>query len=292
MPLGASITYGMGSSDNNGYRAELRSMLLSTTTNLPHAVSVNMVGSRRNGAMIDNDVEGWSGYRIDQVHAVAKASVPAWKPNLVLVNAGTNDAAQNHDVPHAGERMEQMLADVWALSPRATVLLSTLLLNTNEDTERNVVEINEQYAKLVEKLREEGRRIVLVDMHGPEGPLAEDLPDNTHPSNEGYRKMARLWYKGIEEASNMGFIQPPEAVDGLPDDGEVQYRRGADAKGGAVDAACHYLFGMGGACDSLLGVATGAVDFSSSGPSRMVGLGSGLGWIKVLALGWVVIYLL
>jgi hypothetical protein len=70
MPLGASITYGLKSSDGNGYRKYLRDRIVA------YGNDVNMVGSRRNGTMEDNDVEGWPGYIIDQVHDAAVTAVP------------------------------------------------------------------------------------------------------------------------------------------------------------------------------------------------------------------------
>ncbi|KAJ4289382.1 hypothetical protein N0V88_006861 [Collariella sp. IMI 366227] len=115
-PLGASITYGVGSSDGNGYRLPLRTALISAGN------VVNMVGSRQAGTMRDNDVEGWPGLRIEQVAEKAlgkgrglgeESVVGRWRPNVVLVNVGTNDAAQGYMVEGAGERMEGKMANVW-----------------------------------------------------------------------------------------------------------------------------------------------------------------------------------
>ena len=175
--------------------------------------------------MRDNDVEGWPGARIDQVHARAASPlntnnpVALWRPNVVLINAGTNDAVQSYAVDGAGTRMEDLIRDVWALSPRAVVLLSTLVLNKRPGTERNVVVINRQFRDLVKKLGGEGRRIVLADMHGDAGPGAADLSDDTHPNDVGYRKMADVWARGFVEASNKGWLLQPENVVGVPDVG-------------------------------------------------------------------------
>lgn len=221
MPLGASITYGQGSSDGNGYRGVLRARLIAGY----HGNAVNMVGSRRAGTMRDSDVEGWPGFRIAEVHAKARASVPAWKPNVVLVNAGTNDATQGWSVGSAGQRMEDMIRDLWAMSPRAVVVLSTLLVNTkNAESARNVAAINRQFGEVVKRLgggKQEGKRIVLVDMQGEDGPGREDLADDTHPNDEGYRKMANVWMKGLVAASDAGWLQAPEPVEGVPDDGDM-----------------------------------------------------------------------
>jgi lysophospholipase L1-like esterase len=178
-----------------------------------------MVGSQQHGAMTDNDNEGWPGYVIDQVYAKANDSVPQWKPNVILVNAGTNDCSQDNDIVHAGDRMRAMVEHLFEMSPRATVLLSSLIVNKDSNVEANVLAVNVQYRALAADLKARGRRLVFVDMHGPDGPLLEDMADSTHPNDEGYLKMGALWYKGLVDASKDGFIVAPEPVYGVPDDG-------------------------------------------------------------------------
>ncbi|KAL1595344.1 hypothetical protein SLS60_010035 [Paraconiothyrium brasiliense] len=58
MPLGASITEGVRSSDGNGYRKYLRDQLRWK------GWRVNMVGSKQNGNMADKDNEGMTDYQI------------------------------------------------------------------------------------------------------------------------------------------------------------------------------------------------------------------------------------
>jgi lysophospholipase L1-like esterase len=227
MPLGASITYGTASSDGNGYRAALRTQIISSSSSSTQN-KVNMVGSRQSGTMTDNDVEGWPGLRIEQVQAKARASVPVWKPNVVLINAGTNDALQGWNVSSAGSRMEDLVRGVWSDSPRAVVVLSTLLVNSGVEAERNVGLINRQYRELVARLMDgEGRRVVLAEMHGEKGPLVEDLADGTHPTDEGYRKMAEVWFEALVAASEAEWLVAPEPVEGVPDDGAAYVADGA-----------------------------------------------------------------
>jgi len=214
MPLGASITYGQGSSDGNGYRGPLRDQLVGAGN------IVNMVGSRPHGVMVDSEVEGWPGFRIEQVHEKAREAVPRYKPNVILVNVGTNDAVQNRNVSAAGERMEAMITDLFNMSPRAVVILSTLLVNKNPANERNVLAINQQFGALVPRLSDQGRRIILVDMHAADsGPLLQDLVDETHPGDVGYAKMAGTWLWGLSQVNNLGWLQRPEPIPGLPDSG-------------------------------------------------------------------------
>lgn len=218
MPLGASITWGQASSDGNGYRGVLRTILTSAGN------PVNMVGSQHHGSMADNDNEGWPGYVVDQVYAKANASVPTWKPNVILVNAGTNDCTQNKSIDHAGDRMLAMLEHLFVLSPRATILLSSLIVNKNSTVEERVLSVNDEYRTVAAALKAKGRRLVFVEMHGPDGPQLADMSDNTHPNDRGYKKMATLWYNGLVDASKAGLLEAPEPVDGVPDDGGVSAR--------------------------------------------------------------------
>ncbi|KAI1120810.1 carbohydrate esterase family 3 protein [Nemania abortiva] len=211
MPLGASITYGYTSNDGNGYRKFLRDMIVNNG-NL-----VNMVGSRRNGTMEDNDVEGWPGDIIDQVRAKANAALPKYKPNLVLLNVGTNDCTGNVDLANAGKRMSSLIDDIYKGSPRATIILSTLLVRSDASKQKCVVDLNNQFKTVAAAQRANGRRLVLVDMQPPAGPTTAQLVDGTHPTEAGYAKMATIWFNGIKVADDAKFLLTKEAISGNPD---------------------------------------------------------------------------
>ncbi|KAK8069124.1 GDSL-like Lipase/Acylhydrolase [Apiospora phragmitis] len=214
MPLGASITFGTASSDGNGYRQTLRNKI--TASGNP----VNMVGSHPNGTMKDNENEGWPGFVIDEVHDKSNQNVPITKPNLVLINAGTNDALQNRDVDNAGARITSMINDIFTQSPQATVVLSSLIPNANTDAQSRAVKINSQYDNVVNTLRGQGRRVVFANMQSAAGPTLGDLvQDGTHPTDAGYVKMANVWMDAIVQASLAGFLQKAEPLAGFPDDG-------------------------------------------------------------------------
>lgn len=141
-------------------------------------------------------------------------------PNLVLVNAGTNDAIQNIDIANAGSRMSSMINDVFLQSPQATVVLSTLTVNANADSQARTLQINEQYKQVVTDLQNVGFPIVLADMQSSNGPVLGDInPDGIHPNDTGYVKMSAIWLQAIAEADSRGFIRAAAPVDGIPDDG-------------------------------------------------------------------------
>ncbi|KAI1814450.1 carbohydrate esterase family 3 protein [Poronia punctata] len=211
MPLGASITWGLKSSDGNGYREYLRNEIVD------YGNEVNMVGSRRNGTMEDNDVEGWPGLIISQVHEKALSAVPKYKPNLILINVGTNDCSAKIETSKAGQRMTEMLDDIYKSSPQVTVILSTLLIRWDEAAQECVEDVNQQFVAAAASQRSKGRGIVVVDMQPPDGPESDELVDGTHPNDYGYEKMANIWFNGIHQADRAGFLHKKEPIAGNPD---------------------------------------------------------------------------
>jgi hypothetical protein len=81
--------------------------------------------------MKDGEHEGVPGARIDQVYDNMDASKTT-KPNLYLINAGTNDCQQNYKKMQGTiDRLDDLLTKAWRLSGRATIILSTLTPSFN-----------------------------------------------------------------------------------------------------------------------------------------------------------------
>lgn len=226
MPLGASITYGFLSSDGNGYREDLLELLQQGGNQ-----DITYVGSRNNGTMAENAVEGWPGLRLDEVLPKAKASVPQYLPNVVLVNVGTNDCVQDFDIDNTtqpstaapeltadpsdnvGTRLQAMVEDIFDMSANATVVISTLVLNKDAAVNARVDDANVQYRRVAADLQAQGRRVVLADMDASAGgPNITTMADPTHPNDVGYALMANRWYVALQEASDKGFIVAPAAT--------------------------------------------------------------------------------
>ncbi|KAJ0136947.1 Uncharacterized protein HZ326_20065 [Fusarium oxysporum f. sp. albedinis] len=194
MPLGGSVTYGVGSSDGNGYRKFLQDMLLA------NGYQIRFVGSRKSGSMENNDNEGWRGCRLDQIETKARRSVATLGPDVFTINAGSNDCLQDYQLDIFGKRMGNTLEYLWQASPLSTVILSTLLINADKQVNSRVLRVNSQIRDLVESKATEQKRIVLADMNSAEGPELTDLVDGTHPNDEGYKKMADIWFSAIQQA--------------------------------------------------------------------------------------------
>ncbi|KAL4902118.1 hypothetical protein BDW74DRAFT_187076 [Aspergillus multicolor] len=230
LPLGASITWGMGSSTGNGYRGPLRSQLRY------EGWEVNMVGSKTNGDMQDNDVEAHSGDLISEVHTASRNSY-IYKPNIVLINAGTNDCNRDIDIPNAGARMRSLIKDLLAAPDinETLIVLSTLLPSGNTNIARNTPAVNSQYRDLVTAMRSEGKSIILAEINGDDPFLQypADFSDDTHPNDGGYDKMARIWYEAIVDAAEENLIVEPAPINSSGGGGvcEKQYGDGIYAGG-------------------------------------------------------------
>ncbi|KAL5332568.1 SGNH hydrolase-type esterase domain-containing protein [Aspergillus crustosus] len=216
LPLGASITWGTHSSNGNGYRKYLKDDFEDA------GYTVNFVGSRKNGNMVDNEVEARPGNTIDQVSAAASASLH-YKPNIVLINAGTNDARRAIDIPNAGKRMRSLINKLTAAPDmrNTLIVLSTLLSSGNTAISRHTPAINNQYRALVRAMRAEGVQIVLAEINSassiPRIVYPDDFRqggalDNTHPGDTGYKKMATIWANAVAGAAAQGLISKPAPI--------------------------------------------------------------------------------
>ncbi|KAI8626337.1 carbohydrate esterase family 3 protein [Xylariaceae sp. FL1651] len=220
MFLGASVTRGDVSVGNLGFRSPLREKLASLGN------PINFVGSQRLGAFRDNEIEAFKGNRIDQIHDHSMRIVPSTKPNVFVLHVGSNDCLQKHDTANAGKRMRDLINYLLKTSPRATVIMSTLLTNTVPSKEPCILDINIQIRKLASALQREGRPVVLAEMHYEQGlpnrPLPMDIsPDGTHPFDHGYSLMADIFFEAFLEADRRDFFKSPEE-NGIPDDGELE----------------------------------------------------------------------
>ncbi|KAL6849288.1 hypothetical protein ACO1O0_008824 [Amphichorda felina] len=209
MPLGASIVNGVGSDpDHNGFRGPLRSALRF------NGFPVDMVGFNKDGTIEDNDNEGTPGAIIDETPEHFDRS-SNFKPNVVVINLGTNDANRDIDIAGGKQRMSDLLAHIWDAPDMAgaCIFLSTLIPSGLDNGIRNGPTLNGYYRELVGELRDQ-HCIYLADMDPAEGDahdwIRPDLNDDgIHPNVEGHRKMAYVFWQAILQAYNDGRIQPP-----------------------------------------------------------------------------------
>ncbi|WP_240196822.1 GDSL-type esterase/lipase family protein [Nonomuraea lactucae] len=203
MPLGDSITQGVGSSTSEGYRAPLYERLKWLGRD------VDFAGSLEDGSFADNDHEGHSGWRIDQIqNDAADCAVPAYRPNVVTLHAGTNDMNQDYQLATAPERLGGLIDQVLDDAPDATVLVATLVPATKEGLQPRIDAYNARIPAIVKQRQDQGKHVQLVEM---DEVTTADLSQPAHPGDSGYRKMADAWYEALVTVEQKGWIADPVA---------------------------------------------------------------------------------
>ena len=217
-PLGASVTWGTGSSHGNGYRGPLREALADA------GYTVNFVGFREGGDMKDNENDGYPGLKVREIHDKLAPILEERKPNLFLINAGTNNCLQDEDEKQTDTDLGELLDDIWADNKDTTIILSGLLTNKKKDVAECEARINEMYKDRVADAVSKGFKITYADMSAV---TVDDLgEDGTHPKDGGYEKFASGWLDAIQEVDQKGWITRAAHVEGIPDDGN----KGTDPK--------------------------------------------------------------
>lgn len=205
MPLGDSITWGVGSASGNSYRGFLWNQLAAEG----HAL--DFVGSGRGGTMSDPDNEGHSGWRIDQMAGIADSVLARYRPNVVTLEIGTNDLNGGYQVPTATDRLHALIDQITRAAPDATVLVGTLIISTSGSEEASRPAFNAKLPAIVQAEQAAGKHVRLVDMSAL---TAADLSDALHPNDSGFSKMADAFNAGVQAADAAGWIKPPVSVGG------------------------------------------------------------------------------
>ena len=206
LPLGDSITWGEGSSDGNGYRLALATLIERDGNGLQY------IGRVRSGTMSKNRHEGHGGFQIGPVGATGKPDYPD-QPNVVLLMAGTNDLIFHNDVENAPKRLGSLIGEINTACPHAAVLVGTLLplIHPKANSELSSKEtdaFNSAMTTVVDKVATEGKQVALIDM-GRVNTSHIHTNDGIHPTDEGYSLIAAAWHDGLVAAGKKGWIQEP-----------------------------------------------------------------------------------
>jgi lysophospholipase L1-like esterase len=198
MPLGDSITAGIGSSTGLGYRPPLRQLVAKD------ALWMDFVGTQ---SAPDGHHEGHPGWAMPELRAsideflsksVDGPGKPA-RPHVVLLMIGTNDTI-NRDpagLPRAPSRLDDLVYRITTDAPGTLVVVAQIVpTRTAAVDSGKVVPFNAEVPALVERRAAIGEHVVYVDMHAALD-VATDFNDDVHPNDSGYRKMAAVWYAAL-----------------------------------------------------------------------------------------------
>lgn len=199
LPLGDSLTWGVGSSDRAGYRTRLRTALTDA------GLKVDLVGSRRSGTGPDTDHEGHPGRRIDEIDARLARWVRAADPDVVLLDIGTNDYVQGYDTAHAPARLARLVDRITVLAPDAHIVVAKLLVIAGDRRAAGVRRLNAAVPRIAAARR---ARVSVADMSRI--PTSNTV-DGVHPTDLGYRQMTHQWLQALRPVLATGRSWPRTA---------------------------------------------------------------------------------
>jgi lysophospholipase L1-like esterase len=211
MPLGDSITWGVGSRTDDSYRSSLYRRLTEA------GVDVDFVGSQRSGTGPDRDNEGHRGWTIAQLRERVDGWLSTYSPDVILLHIGTNDMYAG--VADAPRQLSALLDQIGEARPEAHVFVAQIVgladLRNVDAQRQRTASYNAATARVVAGKDD---RFHLVDQSAVQG---IDMWNRLHPNDHGYARMAWNWYRALEPVLNAGAAWPS---DGNPNTADVSYR--------------------------------------------------------------------
>ncbi len=190
MPLGDSITFGVGSPTYSSYRLGLWQRLTAA------GMKFSFVGSERSGSKLlpQTENEGHPGWHIRQISAHIVTWLQSYKPDYILLHIGTNDIWHHDDPAHAPARLKLLLDQITSTLPSVTVLVAQIT-PLSPQFESQVETFNKAIPAIVHTEVTAGKHVEYVDIHDAV-PL-KDLVDEVHPNDTGYALMANAWFQAL-----------------------------------------------------------------------------------------------
>ena len=221
LPLGSSITAGTSAQvpyDGAGYRSQLYQNLandarfIPTFTGTQNSTEAN--GTFNNGPPLTVTVgqnlhEGHPGFPTGAILNNLSNNYlrpgNGVNPDYITLNIGGNDYVQNYLDTQAINRLDGILDGINTLRPDATTVVSSILVRTDANRKfadgiNGVGGFNNLYNPLIPGLVYQhvlaGEHVSFLDLANliNESDLS---PDNVHPTQAGYNKMADAWYAAI-----------------------------------------------------------------------------------------------
>lgn len=204
MPLGNSITSGkVGGSTVGGYRDDLANKLDT------EGVSYDFVGSMSDGTGFDTDHEGHDGENAAYLSSHIESWLNAANPEIVLLHIGTNDIQGQEAPEDIVDNINSIIEKVHSYDSNVGMVVSSVIPRKDEyDTQTTVLNdlILESYYSYLSAgytIYYAGHNEVFKSTTNWETELmASD--DDIHPNDQGYAKMAEVFYTAIMKHLSAG----------------------------------------------------------------------------------------
>jgi lysophospholipase L1-like esterase len=207
LPLGDSITFGVGDEPNGGYRGPLFAAAVAAGQKITFTGSLSNGPTTVSGQTFPRRNEGHNGWGIARVTPFSGNSAgiatlipnPAFgansggTPEIILLHIGTNDAT-NFTAAQMQSDLKTLLDKIFAGAPNALVVLARIIPIGYDVNNAVVRTYNQALPGIVQESAAAGKHIVLVDMNTG---FAGFVSDNLHPNTSGYKLMADRWHAAI-----------------------------------------------------------------------------------------------
>jgi lysophospholipase L1-like esterase len=208
LPLGDSITWGVGDEANGGYRGPLFELIVAAQQKVTFTGSVSNGPNSVSGQTFPKRNEGHSGWTIStpngssgQVAGIsglipspAFDTASGGSPHIILMMIGTNDVG-NSTAAQMADRLENLVDKIVGAAPDALLVVAKI---TPVSWATSVVNgYNEEIPKIVEERAAAGKHVELADMNTGFVSGTMFVADNLHPNQAGYEFMADRWYDVI-----------------------------------------------------------------------------------------------
>ncbi len=218
LALGNSITN--GTNKFNSYRRDLWQLLHNANYNFDFIGSWNRhhMGGEVPDPDFDMDHDGHSGWTTHDILSPPdwdkqRGNINDWlkfyKPDVVLIELGTNDVFQCVPVKDAMKNISQIIGILRDKNPHIKIFLSQIpplgaqwadkkLCGTNTSYSKSIEIFNNHIIKIAAEKNTNASNVVIVDLYAGVHP-ATDMYDDIHPNDIGERNMAESWYKAIKK---------------------------------------------------------------------------------------------
>jgi hypothetical protein len=201
LPLGDSITLGMGSSDSGGYRSQLFKLAVAANQNITFTGSQMAGPTTVSDKSFPRNHEGYSGYTVESGYSTYgtpgiadKVPSPAFNtiPDIVLLHIGTNDLTSSDAKSTTADRLDKLLTKIVSAAPDALIVVAQVIPLGYSSTDWTTY--NSKIPGLVEARAAKGEHVAVVDM----SKLPSNQLNGVHPTDQGYATMAGYWYDSIK----------------------------------------------------------------------------------------------
>ena len=207
LPLGDSIT--QTRQDYESYRYPLWKKLIDSGTNFDFIGSETQTygGTRSwsdyNGHSFDQDHEGHSGWRAEQINSSLNGWLSGYTPDIVLIHLGTNDILDEQSTSSTVTDLMNVIAKLRADNANVSILLAKIIPSSwntrggsNIPANPGVIALNNELDGLANALSTSASLVAIVDMYDGFS-ITNNTYDGTHPNSSGEGVLAQRWFDAM-----------------------------------------------------------------------------------------------